>query len=500
VNTSSLIVSVQKETKGAALLTVLIAMMIISIVLLEFQYTAMVERKLAYNDLNQLQAYYLAKAGIRVGLLRVTLYGRARQMQSSMSKSAGGANVGPALEAIWNLPLPAFPPDKSIVTKMVKNDRDSAEKVLQETRINEGHYTHVITSESSKINLNMLLIQTSNANSNSSPQRPNCTGQPSNPAEYVCSSLVNLLDNFLKESDDPYQEYGNLKPEELVYDIMDWVNPGNTRLNGGAKDSYYEGLNPPYKCKGNKFYTVDELKMVKGIDDHLFNKLKPYVTVYADDGKININTATSDLYKALYKDFTDDDVKKLLEERDRLGGWPSEQAFIDYAANSLNRSGIKNMFQTPTQYLTVASQSFLIDSLGMIEKSKSTVQKSIRVAVALTSKKQEAGKPCPSTNPHLDQASCAADQTCFWNPSMAQLGATACLTRPSDQNGCEGGAAGSWNASQNCCLLSSGQCVPPPGGTSTAQYPQGAPNQGQPQQQQQQVPPNAVSILYWSET
>ena len=45
-------------------------MMIITIMLFEFQYSAMVERKLAYNELNQLQALYLAKAGARIGLLR----------------------------------------------------------------------------------------------------------------------------------------------------------------------------------------------------------------------------------------------------------------------------------------------------------------------------------------------------------------------------------------------------------------------------------------------
>ena len=52
--------------------------MIITILLFEFQYAAMVECKLAYNDLNQTQAYYLAKSGARMGLLRIALYARLK--------------------------------------------------------------------------------------------------------------------------------------------------------------------------------------------------------------------------------------------------------------------------------------------------------------------------------------------------------------------------------------------------------------------------------------
>jgi len=58
---------------------VLIAMMIISIVLFEFQYASMIERKLSYNDLNQLQAYYLAKSGVKIGLFRLAIFNKVKK-------------------------------------------------------------------------------------------------------------------------------------------------------------------------------------------------------------------------------------------------------------------------------------------------------------------------------------------------------------------------------------------------------------------------------------
>ena len=291
---------------GAALLTVLVAVMVIFIMLFEFQYGAMVERQLAYNDLNQVQAYYLAKAGARMALLRVAIYGRA-QYQLGQQASAQMAAIKPFLEMIWSVPLPAFPPVPD--GKLSKADKDAAEKTLSETKMSEGKTTHVITSESSKINLNYLVFDPAASQGKPPLAAPGAT--PQGLFQYVGNLLVNLISNFIRDSDNPFEEFGNIKPEEIVYNIMDWVSPGDGAVAGGAKDSYYEAQKPPYKAKRNRFYTIDELRLVKGIDEHLYTKLKPYVTVSSgDDGKINLNSATVTVYKALYPDFTEYDLKK----------------------------------------------------------------------------------------------------------------------------------------------------------------------------------------------
>ena len=299
-----------RRQSGAALLTVLVAMMIITIMLFEFQYSAMVERKLAYNELNQLQALYLAKAGARVGLLRLTLF--ARLKKSPALKNSAIGDVSPYLEQVWKLPLPPFPPVAEKVKALNKGDRDAADKVLSQTKIEEGQYTHVVTSESNKININFLEVPQALASSG----RITFSDQPKTLFEYIGKTLVQLLDNMLKESENPYEEFPDLKPEELVLNLMDWVTPGQTSFAGGNKDTFYEQQKPPYKAKRGRFFTIEELKLVKGIDDHLYQKLNPQVTVYSYDGKININTASSAVLKALDRDFTDDDKKRLIEERD----------------------------------------------------------------------------------------------------------------------------------------------------------------------------------------
>jgi type II secretory pathway component PulK len=50
--------------------------------------------------------------------------------------------------------------------------------------------------------------------------------------------------------------------------IQDWVQPGDAPRIAGAKDEYYLGLNPPYNCKRAPMDDLSELLLVKGVWDH----------------------------------------------------------------------------------------------------------------------------------------------------------------------------------------------------------------------------------------
>lgn len=409
----------EPRQSGAALLTVLIAMMLMSLMLFEFQYQAMVERRLAYNELAQLQAYYLAKSGARIGLLRVALFGRAMKSPQFKSLPGGAAAVRPYLEMIWNLPLPPFPPVVSQKEKMLKADRDNVDKVMKQTKVKEGEATHVITSEGGKINLNSLVVPEQHRN-----ERTNFTGQMRGAFDYTARLLFNYLENLIRESENPAQEYGNFRPEELVYNIMDWVTPGDYAYGGGNKDQFYDQQDPPYKAKRNRFYTVEELRLVKGMDDFLFDKLRGKVTVYAYDGKINLNSADRVVMKALYPDFTEDDLKRLFEFKDQNNGWVSESQFVDYVSNQLGRSGFKQLYSDPKDYpFTVSANSFVIEAMGNIKRSKSSVQRVIRVGVALAGPGVGGGQAQPQ--PFADKTSCEAGGARMWL-SASSL----CFARP----------------------------------------------------------------------
>lgn len=412
---------------GAALLTVLIALMIMTLLLFEFQYSTMVERKLAYNELDQLRAYYLAKSGARIGLLRVSLFARA-QNDPTLQKMKKDLPLDSYLDMIWQIPLPPFPPATDALKKLPKKEQDAAEKVLKETNVADGSFSQVITSEAAKINLNYLQVPEELKGQDRVEFNP-----PKTLFAYVGKSLINLMEQFIADSKNPYEEYGNFRPEDIVFNIMDWVNPGSYSYAGGNKDSFYEQQSPPYKAKRNRLYTIDELRLVKGISPALFRKLRRYVTVYSYDGKININTASREILRALYPDFNEDDLKKIDEEKSRLGGsWANEKQFVDFVVNTLRRSGFKEIYADEKNYpFTTGSQSFLIESMGTIQKSNSSVQRTIRVAVALTS--SSGGGDKPEYHPTaLTQAACKMPGW-FWNPNAGGK----CQKNPSTTGACQ---------------------------------------------------------------
>jgi len=465
-----------REEKGAALLTVLVALMIISIMLFEFQHSSLVERKIAYNDLNQLQASYLAKSAARIGLLRLVLYGKLKKNKDLQNLSQN-FNIGPYLDKIWELPLPAFPPDPATLAKLGKVDKDAAEKTLEQTKIVEGKSTHLIRSESSKINLNFLQVPKDQMN-----ERVDLRSPPKYLYQYTALLLLNLLDSFIKQSERPYEEYKDLRPEELVLDIMDWVSPGDTRLAGGSKDTFYEQQRPPYRAKRGRFYTLDELRMVKGIDEHLFQKLKPHVTVYSYDGRINLNSASSQVYLALYKDFTEDDLKRILEERERQGGWGSEKDFVTFVNDKLGRTEFKRVYADENNYpFTVSNQSFVIEASGNITKSASSIQKLIKVGVVLT--KAKGGTSLGKIDPGV----CNANPNTFYDKRNG-----ACVTKPTNSSECVN-IAGTWMEFQGKYICRINAYPPEPAVNIEP------PAKVGPGGQKLLDDANSLRILYWSE-
>jgi general secretion pathway protein K len=100
------------------------------------------------------------------------------------------------------------------------------------------------------------------------------------------------------------------KPDsDIITDsTMDWRTSASAQPHtNGAKDDYYQTLNPPYKCKSGNFDTVEELLLVRGVtadyfyghperaqDGSIFYKygLSRCLTAYTSGGNsINVNSA-----------------------------------------------------------------------------------------------------------------------------------------------------------------------------------------------------------------
>ncbi|MCL2790584.1 MAG: type II secretion system minor pseudopilin GspK [Desulfobulbus sp.] len=109
--------------------------------------------------------------------------------------------------------------------------------------------------------------------------------------------------------------------EDLLDAIGDWINEDGKERHGGAKTSYYQGLQPPYACRNGPLATVEELLLVKGMTRALLfgdaghEGLADYITVMGDKGTVNLNTAPLPVLQALSSGMTPELAQELIDYR-----------------------------------------------------------------------------------------------------------------------------------------------------------------------------------------
>jgi general secretion pathway protein K len=109
-------------------------------------------------------------------------------------------------------------------------------------------------------------------------------------------------------------------PEECWSALADWLSSSDQARSGGAETPYYKTLKPPYAARNGRLKTLTELSLVKGFTPEIVAKLRPFVTIYADQpgaplSQVNINTAPREVVAALDDRIDDRMVERILEER-----------------------------------------------------------------------------------------------------------------------------------------------------------------------------------------
>ena len=158
-----------------------------------------------------------------------------------------------------------------------------------------GHCEVMLKDENGKLNINRLLDKS---------ERPD---------RDRIEQLLRLVDLINGQYDQP------ILPYEFVPALLDWMDSDNqTTLlpyirgkNRGAESNYYETLSPPYRCRNAFCDMVSEILLIKGMTAQAFygrrNRpegsacrigLSESLTVYGN-GRININSAGKPVIQSL---------------------------------------------------------------------------------------------------------------------------------------------------------------------------------------------------------
>lgn len=311
------------DDRGVALLMTIWIMVLLTVMALEFSFAKRVDLTVATNFRDEVQAYYLAQAGVNMAMAEI------------LSKEYYFGSMDGSGELYF-------------VSRQLKWD-DSGELELDEAspsrkgvRLGRGYYNYEIVDERRKLDIRL-------------------------------SSNDERLKTLLIESG-----VGDLEADTIIDSMKDWRDPDDVHRLNGAEDEYYEvnyedqGMQAPYLCKNENFDSVRELLLVRGMtpeilfgsanlqkygyrkesstddddNDIAYTGVYDLLTVWG--GGLYYDTASDDLLAGLIDDSS---AQNELERRES-GDWTNQQApthrvtSTRFTITSTGRVGVSDVSRT----------------------------------------------------------------------------------------------------------------------------------------------------------
>ena len=229
------------QEKGIVLVIVIIIIAVLMILVTDLIYFTQIDTEISSNTRDEIKARYIAKSGVHVAA--GTLKARPLEELSSLTAALGGQDEN--LEGFWAINVPYFP-------------------------VGQGNVSVTVTDERSKINLNSLV------------------GRSTNKVDRQVLTELTELFRIL--------EVDESKSARFISSLINWTDAPldgaeNDQDAAGANGSFYASLENPYSIKDGPIDTLQEIRMIDGMDDEFYNQIKDFVTVFPRDKKINFSTA-----------------------------------------------------------------------------------------------------------------------------------------------------------------------------------------------------------------
>lgn len=107
-------------------------------------------------------------------------------------------------------------------------------------------------------------------------------------------------------------------PEDLADALLDWLDADSEpQPQGGAEDGYYQAQQPAYLAANRMLTEVAELAQVRGFNDGVRARLRPFVTALPLATALNVNTASPEVLAAVVSGLDLEDARALTARRER---------------------------------------------------------------------------------------------------------------------------------------------------------------------------------------
>jgi len=151
--------------------------------------------------------------------------------------------------------------------------------------------------------------------------------------------------------------------ESLAEALADWIDSDiNVLFPNGAEDDTYLNASTPYRTANRLLVDVSELRLVKGYEPEVIEKLHPFIAVLPEDTPLNINTASAEVLITVAENMSLSDGESLIATRGEDG--------FETVAKFTGEPELAGKKQMTTGKLGVESQWFLMVSEATIGQSR----------------------------------------------------------------------------------------------------------------------------------
>lgn len=402
----------RRGERGVALLMVLGALALLTVMLTEFQDATSAELGSSIAARDQVRAEYAAKSGLNLTRLLIAAEPTIR------------ANLAPLT---GNSQIPVWEYTDVILGAFNDEENTGSFEGISGMRVADGRnlgmegagFELMIVDEDSKINLNTA------ARADAFSQK--------RMAEQLISMIGGVQHNeFFEEAQD---EKGTPMDRITVCSaLIDWVDPntdrdgcdpGENATTAAPEDSYYQLLDKPYRRKNAAFDSLEELHLVQGVSDEFYRRFffpdlddeKSRVVTIWGAGKVNVNSANARTLLALVCHMAKPDtplcIDPVMQQKylmtsqmfaGAMAGIPIFQKPADFVAAVQGKGMFGEVLQsvgiTPVELtvpklmeeaITTESQVFSIYSTGYVKSGKRQTRTRIHAVIDMR------GAPPPGT-------------------------------------------------------------------------------------------------------
>ena len=250
----------------------------------------------------------------------------------------------------------AYGAEELAIKALIKSKRDDPDKTTLDQiwaqqgdipyPVDNGTLSGKITDLQACLNLNAIAVE---PDLNSASK--------TNPAH---KALFALLENI---EDLPAQE----SEETMADSVFDWLDENSITYRSGAEEGEYLSRQFPYMTANSLFASTSELRLVKGFNPLVMEKVLPYVCVIPGSTllSINVNTLAAEqalILSTLIDELSVSGAEAVIAARPDAG-FESKAAFFEQVQQQggQNVKAVEKLFSINSEYFKLETQANFVD-------------------------------------------------------------------------------------------------------------------------------------------